>query len=327
MEDYKRFCTNCGKELTEQTAFCPGCGVAVSAPAEQHGDEQVEVSQPTQISDNTVGVIENPQSGKTDYTTVPYSAGYEMSQPEAKKKKASAKVVIPIIFGAILVCAAIGLLGYFTSDAYTYKKAVALYNAEQYEDSFELFYDLGDYKDSKSFLPFHGRYERCSDDPDRFYKFGEDTYEYIVMDEEDGDKTYDGEFYTDGYSTAYLTEEDGEKKTFEVYEQYIYRTDSEDDCFDQTIDFSQTFFNAVLKESISYKSLTMDYVYTFEDDGTFVQDSKAYLDGDKFFEESLSGTYDVSENVITITYNEDSSKYMWLVDDGNVYRSVFTKSN
>ena len=125
------FCSNCGHPV-ENTPFCPNCGAKIELP-------QTPAPVPVQVSDPA---------------PVPDPKPAPAIQVQAPVKKSHKGLFITLgIVGGVILMAVIGVVALFiigsSSNAGKYELGQDKFDDGNYEDSYKIFKELGDYKDSK----------------------------------------------------------------------------------------------------------------------------------------------------------------------------------
>lgn len=313
-----RLCPKCGKELSDETLFCPGCGTQI-----ENNIEEKEADTSSEIQNNA-----EVQSGTTEQS----ASDYEQTSATPKRKK---RKLIPIlaILALILICVSVGAVKYFSSDAYKYKKALELIDIGEYESAFEKLYALGDYEKAESYLPFNGKYTYVRTETGGNIEFKDGKYTQMVSYDGE-DSYYYGTYVVDGYKTAVLTDDDGDKETYKAYKNYIYQSDDEYCVFDGKIDISSGNFDGKITSSYNSNGSTSTgkyvieiiFKYIFESDGTYKYSTEFYMDDECISSESESGTYEIDGDLIRMTSNEDGDKEAFLVVNGTVYSRVYVRN-
>lgn len=111
-------CPKCSREINNSANVCPDCGYV--------------------FEENTEQLFENRTGNEDNIKT--------------KKSKTTKKIVISIIAVIILILFAIGVFFLVTVNSRTYKKAIELYNTENYSEALENFNKINDYNDSADYI-------------------------------------------------------------------------------------------------------------------------------------------------------------------------------
>ena len=254
------------------------------------------------------------------------------SAESVTKKKSKVKIIIIAVILAIIVGVACLLVGYFTGDSYKYSQAVKNLQAGNYNEAFEVIYEINP---NDALLPFNGLYTCISIGDKRTLNFENDKYTKEIPSS-DGTSTYDGTYKANGYTQVILTDsEDFSIEKFSAYKNYLYQCEDEDFVFDEKVDISNGFFNGKLSEKQTF-DLGADSLfrwdlldtYIFEDDGTYtkVTEQSDIGSSEPYATHRKSGTYTIKEHFIVLSPNDkEEVNISFLVIDNLVYRIVYER--
>jgi hypothetical protein len=124
-------CSECGREISDKASSCPHCGCPV-AGIEELVDKSVSEKEASEEKRDEL----KPETNKS-------------AEPKPrKKKKLSKKGIIVIIVAAVVIVAAAIAYYVLTMDSRNYNSAKKLFEEEKFQESLEMFTELGDYEDS-----------------------------------------------------------------------------------------------------------------------------------------------------------------------------------
>ena len=199
-------CTNCKKEITEGSHFCPNCGFQISS----QDAEQSLINSPSNETDSDNAIQANVKSNHVDQNSSP---AYTIEGNPAflkKPNRGKGKRIATIIIVFSVLAAAVGGT-VFAFKEYSYNTAIKDIKNRNYEKAIAALTDLKDYKDSKTYLDKakkERKYQTLSE-----YKEVDDYYTTIesITSPESVEKEMEY-FYGDWYES-----ETGEKITIDSY--------------------------------------------------------------------------------------------------------------
>lgn len=249
---------------------------------------------------------------------------------KTKTQKSKAKLIITVVVSSLIIGITCICVGYFTSDNYKYTQAIKEMQSGNFEDAFEVIYEL--YPDDV-LLPFNGLYTNISIGDKRTLQF--ENGKYTQKFSSDSSDVNTGTYKTYDYSKAIcIDDEDMTTDTYRAYQNYIYQCEDEDFVFDEKVDISKGLFNGQFSEKVTFgvkeELISWDLLttYIFEDDGTYTEVTKQSEIGstDPYATHRYSGTYIIEDNLLILSPNdeEDETK-SFLVLDNLVYRIVYER--
>ena len=140
VEEEAVYCPSCGKKVSKDDVFCPHCSARIKGSSSQSDDQP--------ISNN---MTHCPHCGSLVEKGTKFCP-YCSKQISGKKEFVISYTAIKIIKATVL--AALGLVLCFVlykvvlQKPLTYNRAIKLKEQEQYEEAYDIFRTLGDYKDS-----------------------------------------------------------------------------------------------------------------------------------------------------------------------------------
>ncbi len=135
-DSFDLFCPNCGNRIEQGAEFCPSCGTRVIDNYQEKKNAQIETDKDYKEVENKLdNVIAEEIKPETKYQT---------------EKKSSAKTGgIILAISVVIIAAILGVYFAIIKPGNIYKQAMALKERNKYEEAYELFVSLNNYKDSK----------------------------------------------------------------------------------------------------------------------------------------------------------------------------------